>query len=249
MQGTIRSFIEEKSFGFIDGEDGKSYFVHATSFKDPSQIAKLCDGATVSFDATPTVKGYKAKFCSLVDPNVSVSYREPDDFVTSKTNQVRDWEVVDLSNWEVHSSLDQSIDDALACAKQNAIQIGANALLNLTYYKTRGSQGNYIYSIHHYCGRAATVAARHARGTTEKSKFVGLDRRAAELKDQLDAKHLVMKRKAKFGWAVGIVAAMLTAASSGIFAVVVLVVTYFFTRVQDPGWWLVAGPGVARPKS
>lgn len=47
MQGTIKTSLPEKQYGFIKGDDGKDYFFHESQFKDKTHIGKLCEEAIV----------------------------------------------------------------------------------------------------------------------------------------------------------------------------------------------------------
>ncbi len=57
MKGKVKFFNEIKQFGFIAGEDGKEYFVHATGL-----IAgiKVKEGDEVTFEVEQGDKGPKA---------------------------------------------------------------------------------------------------------------------------------------------------------------------------------------------
>ena len=55
-EGTVKFFNETKNFGFIAGEDGKDYFVHATGIKK----GPIRDGDKVTFKAEQGDKGPKA---------------------------------------------------------------------------------------------------------------------------------------------------------------------------------------------
>jgi CspA family cold shock protein len=57
-EGTVKFFNRTKNFGFINGDDGKSYFVHATGLKQGTSID---EGDRVSFDASEGEKGPKAE--------------------------------------------------------------------------------------------------------------------------------------------------------------------------------------------
>ncbi|MBN2517457.1 MAG: cold shock domain-containing protein [Candidatus Altiarchaeota archaeon] len=57
MNGTVKWFNERKGYGFIEGEDGNDYFVHADAVKS----GYLKDGDAVSFDATEGDRGKKAE--------------------------------------------------------------------------------------------------------------------------------------------------------------------------------------------
>ena len=55
-EGTVKFFNETKNFGFIDGDDGKSYFVH----KDAIKKGPITEGDKVTFKAEEGEKGPKA---------------------------------------------------------------------------------------------------------------------------------------------------------------------------------------------
>ena len=57
VTGTVKFFNRTKRFGFISGDDGKDYFVHATGLMPNVTIA---EGDKVSFDVVEGEKGPKA---------------------------------------------------------------------------------------------------------------------------------------------------------------------------------------------
>ncbi|MBD3389758.1 cold-shock protein [Candidatus Micrarchaeota archaeon] len=57
MEGTVKFFNEMKRFGFIAGEDGKEYFVHASGLKEGTSIN---EGDKVKFDVAEGDRGPKA---------------------------------------------------------------------------------------------------------------------------------------------------------------------------------------------
>jgi cold shock protein len=57
VTGTVKFFNRTKRFGFISGEDGKDYFVHATGLMPDVTIA---EGDKVSFEVVEGEKGPKA---------------------------------------------------------------------------------------------------------------------------------------------------------------------------------------------
>ena len=86
MKGTIKTYLPEKKYGFIRGDDDKDYFFHESEFRNKSHIENLCEEAFVNFDQQATPKGYKAKNCSLLDSSNVFTYITPDEFITSKSN-------------------------------------------------------------------------------------------------------------------------------------------------------------------
>ena len=56
--GTVKFFNRNKSFGFINGDDGKDYFVHESGLGDGVTID---EGDRVTFDITEGDRGPKAE--------------------------------------------------------------------------------------------------------------------------------------------------------------------------------------------
>ena len=56
--GTVKFFNRNKGFGFINGDDGKDYFVHETGL---SQGTSIDEGDRVTFDVTQGDRGPKAE--------------------------------------------------------------------------------------------------------------------------------------------------------------------------------------------
>jgi len=57
VTGTVKFFNRTKQFGFIAGDDGKDYFVHATGLKPNVTIN---EGDKVSFEVVMGDRGPKA---------------------------------------------------------------------------------------------------------------------------------------------------------------------------------------------
>lgn len=58
VEGTVKFFNAAKHFGFVTADDGKEYFVHASSLKAGVSIA---EGDKVSFDVVQGDRGLKAE--------------------------------------------------------------------------------------------------------------------------------------------------------------------------------------------
>ena len=58
VNGTVKFFNRVKNFGFIAGDDGKDYFVHASGLKTGVTID---EGDKVSFEVVEGEKGPKAE--------------------------------------------------------------------------------------------------------------------------------------------------------------------------------------------
>lgn len=57
-EGTVKFFNRTNRYGFIDGDDGKSYFVHESGLSEGTTID---EGDKVSFEAVEGDKGPKAE--------------------------------------------------------------------------------------------------------------------------------------------------------------------------------------------
>ncbi len=57
MKGKVKFFNETKGFGFISGDDGKDYFVHASGLVGASTLTV---GEEVSFELEQGPKGARA---------------------------------------------------------------------------------------------------------------------------------------------------------------------------------------------
>lgn len=65
-EGTVKFFNSEKQFGFISGDDGKSYFVHATQLEPGTRIT---EGDRVSFIPAHGERGPKAEKVAKLTPH------------------------------------------------------------------------------------------------------------------------------------------------------------------------------------
>jgi CspA family cold shock protein len=58
VDGTVKFFNRNKHFGFINGDDGKDYFVHESGL---SQGVQINEGDRVTFDIVDGDRGPKAE--------------------------------------------------------------------------------------------------------------------------------------------------------------------------------------------
>ncbi len=199
MHGTIKTFIPDKQYGFIKGNDGKDYFFAQNAFTDREHRALLYDGALVIFEPTATPKGYRAINCLLLDSAEIDTYIVPGEFQISKSASIRDWEIIELGDWILTAQSKYSIDDAKSMLIKRAQSIHANAIVNLEYVRSTGSSGNYQYSIHCFQARPAVVAKKNPEGAHRKPDLCVLNKSAAAMKqdyadrryDSKDFRHLL----------------------------------------------------------
>ncbi len=243
MKGTIKTYLPEKKYGFIKGDDGKDYFFHASEFIDKRHISNICEETFVNFDQQATPKGYKAKNCSLINATDIVTYVIPEDFITSRSNSVRGWDNLEYSNWIVHGTSRNSPDAAKRDVIDSATRIGANALISLEYYKTTGSEagtgnGTYHYTIHNFRGHAVTLAKRNSKGNFRADDLLGLNQRAEILKKKLVKQTKASKRKRNIIWLIITILSFFALGIEPGFIIVFVIAGFIFGRSTDYDWWL-----------
>ncbi len=204
MNGLIKSFVPEKKFGFIKGDDGKDYFFHLNEFKNSAHHKNIVDGTVVEFEPSATPKGYRAVNCILPkheDFSAISSYVKPDEFLTSKTEIIQGWEIVERGAWVISGSSRNSPDEAKENAIFNARRIGANALVEFKYIKSTGEEagtglhGIHHFTIHNFYGRIVTVARRSKNGGFSINDLKGINNRALQVTNA--AKLIYVKKKKK----------------------------------------------------
>ncbi len=152
--GVVRSFVEVKAFGFIDGEDGMSYFVH---LNDVRGSASLVAGQQVTFVPTPSRKGSKAMRVIPGQAPTAI-YVEPKCFVVTDAERPIDEDVVLLLRRGWAESNDPN--DARQALIEMAMDFGANSIIKGTMdrftEKKLFSKDKYLFR---YSGTFAVVKA------------------------------------------------------------------------------------------
>ena len=151
---------------------------------------KICDYASVEFEPNATPKGYSATKIKILDRQIG--YEAPSEFITTKSDHVNGYEIVEPSNWIVCGSsrdLDEAKTDMIARARL----IGANSIIKMKYSKSTENEGNYYYSIHSFAGVAVNLGKK-APSSESKDKFLqNIDEKASDLKKRLKNKTLTRK--------------------------------------------------------
>ncbi|WP_151943891.1 cold-shock protein [Aliarcobacter butzleri] len=213
MKGFIKTYLSEKEYGFIKGDDKKDYFFHNSSLKDKNIKDKLCEGLYLEFDQKATPKGYTAINISILDENISFKYEIPENIYTTKDSIIKGWEFIERSNWVVTGSSRNSPDDAKYDMMQKAKKLGANALINIQYFKTTGSEagtgrGTHYYTIHNFRGQMVNIAKKSTYGRFEIKDFKNINDEASKLKIELLEKTKSSENFKAISWGVIVLIAL-----------------------------------------
>ena len=69
-RGTVKFFNSEKGFGFINGDDGESYFVHFSAIQSDG-YKSLADGEAVQFEVEMDNRTGKSRASNVTGPDGS----------------------------------------------------------------------------------------------------------------------------------------------------------------------------------
>ena len=155
MKGKVVSYLAAKKYGFIQGDDGESYFLHFSELLDKKDEGKLVKGTMVHFDPTPTPKGLAAKAISL--PEVFIRERLVD-FFTTKDRHPKNGTV--LVSYPITTRFFKDPSEGRRHLEQLAKHCGCNAVLNVSFEKDTFSKGNYRYTVHAFKGELALVTEK-----------------------------------------------------------------------------------------
>lgn len=149
------SYLANKKYGFITGEDGESYFLHLSGLLNRSDEFKLVKNVVVEFDPIPTAKGLEAKKVRI--PTVYFKKQEIK-FFTSKSKDPRHG-VVEKRH-TISTRFIKDFNEARKYIETLAKETGCNAILDLSFEKETFSDDNYKYTVHAFKGDFAIVTDR-----------------------------------------------------------------------------------------
>lgn len=160
MEGQVNNFLTVKNYGYIDGADGQSYFVHISDVCDSQP---LVPGQQVVFDPTSTPKGLRAR---SVVPGIrpQAIYVKPNGFIIKRALTIPGHEIIRRIA-HLYGEMDNSPDQARENLRREAWRRGANAIIGYNLNKFTESDGNYCYSVHEAYGDA--VVAMKVEYTTD----------------------------------------------------------------------------------
>jgi cold shock CspA family protein/uncharacterized protein YbjQ (UPF0145 family) len=156
INGRITSYVPEKKYGYINGEDSQYYWFHIDFIKE-SDRAKAKPEMHVQFDPTPGPKGLKAKKITFISQRKC--YKNPSDgtVIVLKIGQniFKNKEVVFTLGTVKSESRDP--DEAIRYLMDQARESGCNGVINLKRETFKGSEGNYIFSVHRFVAEIALI--------------------------------------------------------------------------------------------
>ena len=239
MIGTVTSYLSDKNYGFIKGEDGKDYFFHDSSLKDKKDINKLCEDLILEFEQKATPKGYSALNISLLDNNITLKYNLPDTVYISKKDGIKGWEVIEESDWIITGTSSESPYSAKEDLINKANLIGANAIFYTKYYKTTGSEagtgrGIHHFTIHNYAGRAMNIGKKSPNGKYSAQDLTFINKQASELKDYYKNKNKKSRMYRMIFWLIII---LIFIKHFILVIVIILLIETFFSMYKE-GLWL-----------
>jgi len=176
MQGTIKSFLASKRYGFVRGDDGNDYYLHE---QDLMRADPLHQGLRVEFEETATPKGYRARRVRAVTSTAGCRYETPADIVETKGTELAEWELLESIPWIIMGASRDSPDAAKAELRGHARAIGANALFRVEYFKTRGEEagsgrGIHYFTIHNFRAVPGVVGRVTETGGKSRNELVRL---------------------------------------------------------------------------
>ena len=186
MQGEIKTYLPEKHYGFIKGDDSKDYFFHEKDFIAGTNLSDLAEGLRIKFEQQATPRGYRARKCQVLQGMEGMRYAVPEDFIVTRKNTVNGWEILRKGKWLVMASSSGSPDQAKKELVEKARMVQANALINLSYSKDTGStpsesgKGTYYFTIHCFEAQIAFLGKKNIRGSLAADAIPDIDVHAAK---------------------------------------------------------------------
>lgn len=182
-EGIVKKVKPEGGFGFIETNFGPDIFFHASTLgKD--RFDSLIIGQMLEFDIETTYKGLVAKNITFLSeaPNLHL-YKKEHGLFESSHEKTRDQVV--FVQLPIASQWYRTREEAEADARQFALKLRANALLNKKWQKEKrkSDHNNYIYNVHKITADACLVAKKDLQGTLSQ---VDLEAQAEAMRDTLE---------------------------------------------------------------
>lgn len=145
LKGHVVSYVADKKYGFVNGNDGESYFFHLTYLQNKGEEHRLVKNAPVSFVPSPTSKGLSAK---SIEIHKSYPLQRKVDFFVTKSPEPRFGKVIHRES--INSRFFKDRLEGEAHLKELAAEVGGNAILNMQSKRHTWSDGNYLFKMHSF---------------------------------------------------------------------------------------------------
>lgn len=197
MEGTVKSFLPSKGYGFVRGDDGNDYYLHGRDMLDGHAPRQ---GLRVAFEEAATPKGYRARRVRQLAAAIGGRYVTPSQVVETKGSEFAEWEVLESIPWYIIGTSRDSPDAAQADLRAHAREIGANAVMLVQYFKTKGSEAGTGRGVHHFTihnFRAVPAVVGRAAGSegAVREDLVGMSREIEQVAGQLARKREERRRR------------------------------------------------------
>lgn len=177
MEGLIHNLRAEKRFGFIQAEDGDSYFFHFSALDNKRDEEHLSNGLRVQFTPALAKKGPRGEDIKLLEKSRIAYDPLSEPFRTFKDKAPGHFDTHDIASWEIQAE-HRYLNHAKALLQARAAQLGANAML---YYRVEkcGVRRGKRPEGHVLSGVPAKVSEQ---GLRLKQQKLTIDQRAVRLK-------------------------------------------------------------------
>lgn len=182
--GIVNFYNSEKCFGFVCGYNGKSYYFHILDFANTDSTIEI--GTILVFNPKISQKGLQAKNCDVLPASEAAPYKEnmlyslPEAFKTSKTDSISGYCIIEKGEYIVYANSQTSFEEAEKLLTERAKQMGANALINVKFYKENDSQGNYIYKTFSCEGQIVFIAKPNMNGNLLLQNYCSINKNIKE---------------------------------------------------------------------
>ena len=169
MKGYIQTFNSVKGYGFIMGENSKRYFFHISEWLHDN---KPIEENRVSFTPIRTEKGLQANqvksFFQKEKTKPVTFFNIYDKFLFLHDPEPEHLAVYFVSD-EIFVTGNKSYNTLKAEFKEQALKLGANAILSLKEEKMYQNSGNTTYTYNKVSGRFAIVGQYNGEKDTNET--------------------------------------------------------------------------------
>lgn len=234
MKGSIQTLPTGSSTGQIDGIDGVTYEFYLTDFSADDVATALEELESVEFEA---VHGEINRAMRCVRLRAAPLKAGPEDIVETsspapdqeegprlyspptpapllcKGKLPPEWEILLLGDWRVSASSPVGTDEARRIIARRALELNANALLELEYH-IDGAGGDGPKT-HCFQGRLAIVGKADPQGKPREMLATDLNQAASAVSHRLELRRQSVLRQNYALYAICLVATLVAAGGTG----------------------------------